>query len=350
MTVGQLIIDSECSAGHALAHGSALPSLLSAEQSVALYAAELTGDDTFVLGRYQLASQALPHEQIAASLRRASGGTTVRAGAGISYVALALHQRSSLMACPPNRLLNRNVRGVLQGLRAIGAQANYFGRDFVSFGAAPAAFIAWDARSDGTVLLELFVSHTRSCFVTERELAYPARREPALRGQTPVTLATVGVSASAVELADALARAHAKQFGVSWTTVAPALLTPHVDTLVSSADTAEERLMHWSSPREEAIGFVSAGVRLDGAGKLAAVSMVGDFFAHRSCAATLSRTLSGVSPNSDLVARSVDAAFAHASHDLEGIRSLRTFQDAITDAAQTAAEAAHDERSVNSLG
>ena len=92
-----------------------------------------------------------------------------------------------------------------------------------------------------------------------------------------------------------------------------------------------------ASPREEAIGFVSAGLALDGAGKVAAVRVAGDFFAHRGCMTTLERVLLGVSPTQELVGRAVDAAFTHAGYDVEGIRSLRTFQDAIIDAAAAAA-------------
>jgi len=337
MTSGQLLIDREATARQALARGAALPKLLGPAQPVALYGAALAGDDALVLGSYQLESQALPQPAGAeVRLRRSSGGTTVRAGAGILYLALALHDRSSLMSCPHGRLLNRNVRGVLQGLRRAGAPANYFGRDFLSFTAQPAAFVAWDATQGGQVLLEFFISQARSCFVADSELAYPARREPSLRGQAPTTLHEIGVQASPEQLFEAVAKAHADGFGVTWQATDCAALAPHEAELASSADTAQDRSMEWSTPLEEAIGFVSAGVQLDGAAKLSAVRVAGDFLAHRACAITLERVLLGVSPAPDLIARAVDAAFAHAGHDVEGVRDLRSFQTSVLDAAQTA--------------
>jgi hypothetical protein len=342
MTLGQLLIDREPTVRRALARGAVLPKLLSPAQPVALYGAALAGDDALVLGRYQRENQALPARKPTApterALRRSSGGTTVHAGAGILYLALALHHRSSLMSCPNGRLLNRNVRGVLQGLRRIGAQTNYFGRDFLSFTAQPAVFVAWDAQQDGQVLLEFFISQTRSCFVTDSELAYPVRREPALRGQTPTTLHEIGVQASAAQLFDAVAKAHAEGFAVAWQSTDCAALAPHEHEveLERSTDTAQEHGLHWSTPLEEAIGFVSAGVQLDGAGKFAAVRVAGDFLAHRACAATLERVLLGVTPAPEPVARAVDAAFAHAGHDVEGVRDLRSFQNAILDAAYSA--------------
>jgi hypothetical protein len=53
----------------------------------------------------------------------------------------------------------------------------------------------------------------------------------------------------------------------------------------------------------------------------------------------LERVLLGVSPAPDLVARAVDAAFAHAGHDVEGVRDLRSFQTALLEAAHLAGTA-----------
>jgi hypothetical protein len=254
------------------------------------------------------------------------------------------------MACPPGRLLNRNVRGMLTGLRLAGAKANYFGRDFLSFGAEPAVAACWDAldhpkhptAGNGTVLIEFFLSEATSCFVSEAELIYPARQEPALRGQTPTTLQEADVDLTLPQLFEQLALGHAKSYGMSWQTGNAASIVPHPDEPPSADDMADSRRLVWSSPREEAIGFVSAGLALDGAGKVAAVRVAGDFFAHRGCMVILERVLLGVSPTAEMVGRAVDAAFTHAGYDVEGIRSLRTFQDAIIDAAATAASVLSD--------
>ena len=341
MPAGRLLIEHALSPERALARGAALAQLVSAEQPVALYGAALEGN-ALVLGRYQLESQVFAREKSDSVrpalqlLRRTSGGATVRAGAGVVYAALALHDRSSLMACPPGRLLNRNVRGALQGLRGAGVQANYFGRDFVSFAARPAVYVSWDATEDGRVLLEFFVSQRSSCFVPDAALSYPPRSEPSLRGQEPTSLSESDVTLDAEALLEKLAEGHTKSFSVVWERANVEALDTLESLPLSAADTPLDRSMTWSMPREEAIGFVSAGVGLDHAGKFASVRVAGDFFAHRACGATLERVLLGVTPAPDLVARAVDAAFAHAGHDVEGIRKLRTFQDAIIDAATSA--------------
>lgn len=341
MVEGQLLLETQdVEVQRALERGAALVDACRAGWSATLYLAPLAGE-ALVLGRYQLAHQVIRGP----ALRRASGGNAVRAGSGILYAALALADRSRLMACPPGRLLNRNVRGMLTGLRLAGAKANYFGRDFISFGAQPAVYVGWDALpgeqgADGPVLLEFFVSRSRACFVPDAELSYPARREPGLRGQLPTTLQEASITASVAELLSAIAEGHAKTFGVDWRPGDAASLTPHPNE-PPPTDDPHARSLAWSTPREEAIGFVSAGLALDGAGKVAAVRIAGDFFAHRSCMAVLERVLLGVSPTPELVGHAVDAAFAHAGYDVEGIRSLRTFQDAIIDAAAVAASV-HD--------
>jgi hypothetical protein len=92
----------------------------------------------------------------------------------------------------------------------------------------------------------------------------------------------------------------------------------------------------WSSPREEAIGFVSAGVALDTNGKFVRVRVAGDFFAHRACTTTLETRLCGASPDVLGVGEAVDAVFARSGYDVEGIRSLSVIRDVILEAAQRA--------------
>ena len=331
MPAGQLLIQSEVAVDQALARAASLAEQVSSERPVALYAATLTGD-ALCLGRYQNERQVLGEQEASRPwLRRSSGGAAIRAGTGIAYVALALHERSSLLQCPPGRLLNRNVRGVLTGMRGAGLSVNYFGRDFLSLGAEPVSYVAWDLREPGQALLEFFLACSSAWFVPEAEQAYPIRKEPALRGRAPTTIAQVRPELDASALFRAIADGHARGFDVSWAEA------------VAAAQSADDRAaMHarvadgltWSSPYEEAIGFVSAGVALDSAGKFVSVRIAGDFFAHRACATSLEKQLCGASPHAQRVGEAVDAAFARSGYDVEGIRSLSVIRDAILEAAE----------------
>jgi hypothetical protein len=345
MPDARLYIEENVEPAAALERAAAMGTALDAAHPVGMYGATLRGN-AWLLGAHQHAGQVLPAGGApAAVLRRNTGGVAVRAGEGVTYVALALRDRASIMPCPRARILNRNVRGALQGLRQAGITAHYFGRDFLSIDARPAAYVGWAARSDGRVVLEFFVCETSSCFIAARELGYPARTNDPLRGKEPWTFQqAIGnvlssdhrEPAHGRKLIEHLAGGYQSGFGVgfepsaipeSWRANEPRSgLPPDPD---ASA-------LFWSHPIEEAIGFVSAGVALDGAAKLARVRMCGDFFADDTCAITLERMLIGVAPSPDHIASAIDAAYGHAGHDIEGVRDLNTFHTAILDAVARA--------------
>jgi hypothetical protein len=92
----------------------------------------------------------------------------------------------------------------------------------------------------------------------------------------------------------------------------------------------------WSDPREEAIGFVSAGMRLDGGGRVEDVRVAGDFFQHRPCGAELAAQLRGHLPDMELIGRALDAVYAARAGLIEGVRSLSTLHGALWEAAERA--------------
>lgn len=351
MPNARLYIEEDVEPAVALEHAGAAWRSLDSEYPVAMYGATLRGE-AWLLGIHQHAGQVLPGREPGSAggapavvLRRATGGVAVRAGAGITYIALALRDRSSLMPCPPARILNRNVRGALAGFRQAGIIAHYFGRDFLSIDARPAAWVGWAARTDGRVLIELFVCESSSCFIAPRELGYPALASAPFRGKEPWTLeqaVTTVIGGEKKEpvrgrsLIERLAGGYRSSVSAAFeaTPIPGAWL--HAEPRVGLPPDPDASALHWSHPIEEAIGFVSAGVAMDGAGKLARVRMCGDFYADDGCAITLERMLIGVAPSSDHIARAVDNAYGQAGHDIEGVRDLHTFQTAILDAVARA--------------
>lgn len=352
MPDARLYIEENVEPAVALDRAEAMWRSVASDSPVAMYGANLRGGDVWVLGAHQHASQVLPTPQVLPGnatpplVRRSSGGVMLRASDGIVYVALALRDRNALMPCPRGRILNRNVRGALQGLRLAGVVAHYFGRDFLSVEARPTAYVGWGARTDGRVLLEFFLCDTHSCFISPRELGYPARKDDPFRGKEAWTLeqayhhahhapdAAPRVTRTA--LAERLAEGYRTGYQVAFeqTAIPEAWLAREPRTgLPPDPDAAA---LHWSHPIEEAIGFVSAGVALDTAGKLSRVRICGDFFADDTCAITLERILVGVAPSSEHIARAVDAAYGQGGHDVEGVRDLHTFQTAILDAVARA--------------
>jgi hypothetical protein len=192
------------------------------------------------------------------------------------------------------------------------------------------------------VLIEFFLSEQSDCFIPTAELGYPARSNDPFRGKRPWTLREAQIAAGASEhasgrqLIEHVAEGYQKGFSAAFeSTALPAEWHAGSQEAPARGD-ADAGALHWSHPIEEAIGFISAGVALDSASKLARVRMCGDFFADDGCGVTLERMLMGVEPTADHIGRAVDAAYGATGPDVEGVRDLRSFQTAILDAVARA--------------
>lgn len=149
-------------------------------------------DDARILGRWI--------ENAEPGLRRASGGPTIVAPAGTIHVALGLRDASLLLDTPADKLLNRNVRGILRGL---GAQ--YFGRELISVGPDPIGVLGWARDRERRVLIEAFIGVDAPVKI----VACDRDRDP-LRGRSPSCLRAVGRSDTPGQLLDRLIDAHAR--------------------------------------------------------------------------------------------------------------------------------------------
>ncbi len=343
MPKGRLVLDGSRPAAEALARGVTLAAQVTAERPVAVYAAPLELA-AVVLGAYQHAGHALRSDALDALalpvLRRRTGGSAVWAGEGTLYLALGLHDASALMACPPGKILNRNVRGLLAGIRALNVPAHYFGRDWISFTADPGAYIGWDEEASGKVLLEAFIA-LETPFVLPVQLAgYPAPAEPPLRGKTPTTLRAAGATQSVSEILSALAGGYGKGFAIEYeerALDADELLAVSARAALP-VDVADDRGLCWSRPVEEAIGFISAGARLDASGRFADLALGGDLLQNSSCPEQLHARLVGAAADADTIGAALDAVYAARPGLIEGVRSLSSLRTALLDAVERAQE------------
>ena len=310
----------------------ALRRSLDASRPVLLYGAPLVGEWA-ILGAHQHAESALADRGLP-SARRHTGGCLLRGGDGIVYIALGLQDRSSLMACPPGKILNRNVRGFLAGMRAAGVAAAYFGRDFVSVEVRPATYIGWDCDEQGRVLVEFFVSLT-SHFSQPELSAYPAHSEPQFRGRPPITLSEAGVELPAPEFIERVARGYATANGADFQPVAPTEEELAAGNESCPADDDAE--LTWSAPIEEVIGFVGAGVCLDSDGRIEKLRMAGDMFQERAFHRRLSEALVGKVPDELNVGEAIDVTYGPPGA-IEGVRKLQNLRAALLDAAARAAQ------------
>jgi len=264
----------------------------------------------FVLGSFQRGHGA---PEGAPLVRRVSGGALVRVGPGTLHVVLSLANPSVIFPCDASKLDNRYVRPLLRALTKSGAQAAYFGRDWVSVRHRPAAAVgfAHEART-GRAAFEAFVA-VRAPFSTPR---------PSFLGKEPGTLETLCERAfDSAALARAIAEAYVAAAGG-----AARELPPRRDPAASASDQALRAEPPWTSSIEEVIGPVCAGRDASGALRLG-----GDFMASRDAVATLETAVSalGSGATREAVGQLVNDAFTSGGAAIEGVRDLASVRDVL---------------------
>lgn len=342
------IAETEVEPARALATGAVLlESVADADSPAAvLYGAGLTGK-AVALGRWQRAEDALDLEAAREAeveiLRRSTGGPTANAGKGVLYVALCLRHASAFMSCPPDRVLNRNVRGVLGGLSLSGIPAHYFGREWLSVARRPAAYIGWDRLEDGRVMLEFFIAVSRPFFPPSELVGYPKHGDQRFQGKEPVTVQELAEEELDTEtMVRWIAEGHSSRFGEEVSPSRSSLTDEERKAARARMDgfrfvPADEQEpapppLHWSRPRQIPIGWVSAGTRLDDEGFLEDVRVAGDFYQDHAAARILHDRLVGNEPSPELYAQAVNATWDAATSFIEGVTDLDPILQALIDA------------------
>lgn len=243
-----------------------------------------------------------------AGARRGSGGPEVVVGPATVHVALSLaHPGALSSACDEKRIVNRYVRPLLRALTRVGAQAHYFGRDWIAVQHRPAAQVvfAHDAATRRT-LFEAFVA-VRAPFAGEHRASFLGKPHGTLESIT-------GRSFDAARIADAIVDAY----------VAPHASIPlPTPVLFSSFESAADP--PWLATREEAIGIVGAGPDARGVFRVG-----GDLLVSRDALASLESRVASCAGED--VARFVDDTLAAPGVALDGVRSLASVRDVILDA------------------
>lgn len=109
-------------------------------------------------------------------MRRLTGGRVVGAGDGWLGLALILPTRTALLKedaaarLKPDQIMNRYVRGLLSGLRAIGIDCFYPGRDAMTFEHRELAMCTFETDASGAMLFEAAVARSRGMEDAVRDL------------------------------------------------------------------------------------------------------------------------------------------------------------------------------------
>ncbi len=287
---------------------------LDAGAAASLYCASFASE-AVVLGRWQVAEQALVAEE-ASRVRRWSGGPATQAGPGVAYFSLGYRATDAPMDTPPGQTLNRGVRGMLRGLSSLGCPVHYFGREFLSAQKRPVASCSWGALADGSVVIDFFVGVSSSAFPRAEHDGYAPRATAAMLGKLPTSLSEMGAltTLSAMELATAIVSGHEAAFGFSAARAR--------DSELTSVEVPPEhaRALEWSRPREVPIGYVTTGAHFED-DSLADVQLGGDILQGDAAHERFREALLRRSPTASEVRDAINVAYG-APGAIEGVRSL----------------------------
>jgi hypothetical protein len=311
-------------AGERDARGSVIVSRAALDRPLA-YPAELyvaiAADEVVSLGAFQRAA-GMPESW--SLVRRGSGGPEVHVGPGTVHVVLALAHPGALWPCDEKRIVNRAVRPLLRALTraaASGGQASFFGRDWISVGHRPAAWVGF-AHDAGTrrTAFEAFVAVRTPFAVTARA---------SFSGKAPATLEEIaGHPVDSVALAEAIVTAYVSHAGgeavVAWPWPWPSPSTSPPPELPSSLPDAVDPRGDppWDATCDEAIGVLGAG--LDAGGVL---RVGGDLLVSRDAIARLEQLAAGAAEED--LGRVVDETLAAPGVALDGVRSLASVRDVL---------------------
>jgi lipoate-protein ligase A len=255
-----------------------------------------------VLGYFQRASE-IAEPPLA---RRSSGGAAVRVGEGTVHVVLALPTIDALAVdCTPQKILNRYVRPLLKGITKTSILAAYFGRDWVSAGHRPCAYVAFahDATSQRTIF-EAFVA-VRTGFALSKRASFLDKEPATLEEITQKSIEPERV-AEAIE--------HA--YGTAWDI---GIEKRPIDDAPSALGISSDR---WLAHVDEPIGTIRADRN----------SIGGELMASHDAVQRVNDALARTEDDPAAIGAVIDAELKRPNVALEGVRSLVGLRDAVATA------------------
>ena len=290
------------------------------------------------IGRYHLYGGAPEHSGIAAT-RRLTGGRAVGAGHGWLGIALVAPSWRALLPerdanIKPDQVMNRHVRGLLAGLRALGLECFYPGRDAITIERREIAMCTFDSDASGALLFEASIALSRGMEDLSHDLDRldPAGTVPSAvhTPDTSITLARVlNRDVSFAEVARAIVRGHAEAFG----NLHERELT--ADERARAAHGGKElQSIHWLRRAAEAseynrsgriaaqLGQITAWLGVSPDNRIERSMLSGDFVANSSGVAELEAALEGQTHDLVAVSNAVTRVFAGAGNFVLGLGEL----------------------------
>jgi lipoate-protein ligase A len=293
---------------------------------------------TLALGRYHLYSG--PSETGAMSaVRRLTGGRAVGAGPGWIWIAVVARDVNALApaeprAIGPEQVINRQVRGLLAALRAMGIDCSYPGRDAITSKRREIAMCSFECDRKDAMLFEaaLAVESGMIEFVRDLDRADDAREVtcPPFDFDSATTVAReLGRAPGFDEIARAIAAAYAELAGgVNLRALSAG------EHAAASHRGAELERCGWLR-REPAptfnrtariasqLGSIQAHLEVRPAGTIARAMLSGEFIANSAGVAELERALEDRPLEPGAIESAIADTFAHGRNFILGLGAPR---------------------------
>jgi hypothetical protein len=249
-----------------------------------------------------------------------------------SRIALLKEDASRLK---PEQIMNRYARGMLAGLRSLGLDCFYPGRDAITFEARETAMCSFEIQASGAMLFETILAVDRGMenVVHDLELIDPEGALPC-RMYSPESATTLARELKREvafdELADALTAGYRGLLGttrVRELTASETAAAANRGRAIVDARWINDRVGLQSQARQRnritaQLGAIEAAVALESDGTIAAVTLSGDFIANSSAIAELENELRGKRLDLGSVSHAVTKTFGHGTNFFLGAGEL----------------------------
>jgi lipoate-protein ligase A len=290
------------------------------------------------IGRYHLYGGPAERDGINV-MRRLTGGRVIGAGQGWLGLALILPTRTALLKedvarIKPDQIMNRYARGILTGMRAIGIDSFYPGRDAITFEQREIAMCTFETNAAGAMLFEASIAHNRGM----EELVHDLERiDPdgtlSCRMYDAATATKVvrelDRDISFEELAGAIARGYASSLGESRRRELTALEIAQAEhrgrALTNSnwlAGLAAGSSMKLKNRIASQLGAIEAAVAINADGIIEAGRLSGDFIANSPAINELESELRGRALDLASIGHAVTKTFGHNDNFFLGAGEL----------------------------
>jgi lipoate-protein ligase A len=299
------------------------------------------------LGRYHLVPDAIPAKAAVQLVRRRSGGRVVPFGDGFVGIALVLPHRSALCSEEPFALaayqvMNRYVRGILEGCKLVGIPAFYPGRDFITVERRVLGMVSFEVDLSGVLLFEAIIANSRDFSVLPGWLdavdpTGVVTAEMLTPDGTTCLARELRTGLATEEVAELLRRGYEKQFKLA---CEPHALNAFDQATIEAA--AREfhdggwlcqrirraELDHHTSQRMQ-LGVLETYFSLEPGRVIKEIMLAGDFIANSPAIEQLERGLRLCPADRQAIEAIADKIFSQPENYILGIGPVRSITDTI---------------------